>query len=112
MKEMEQKNLQAAELQDEDLEKVAGGSYMERHAYNNKDVYTSVGIECNWTVNPFKKDEFKYAGRKISSATASALVFYSHAKGLTGDVSDISAALDYKVSHGHGYEEDKENTNR
>lgn len=111
MKEMEQKNLQAEELKDKDLDRVAGGGWG-YHAYHNKDVYTSVGIECNWTNNPFEKDEFKYAGRKISSATASALVFYSHAKGLTGDVSDISAALDYKVSHGHGYEKDKENTNR
>lgn len=111
MKDMEQKNLKAAELQDEDLEKVAGGGWG-HHDYHNKDEYTSIGIKCNWTNNPFKEDEFKYAGQSISSDTASALVFYSRAKGLTGDVSDIAAALDYKSSHGSQYEGDVYNSNR
>lgn len=111
MKDMEKKNLKVAELQEKDLEKVAGGGWG-YHDYHNKDEYISAGIECDWTLNPFIKDKFKYAGREISSETASALVFYGHAKGLTGNVSDIAAALEFKSSHGSEYDADRKNSNR
>lgn len=110
MKDMEQKNLKSAELKEQDLEKVAGGGWG-YHDYHNKDEYTSIGIECDWTLNPFVKDKFKYKGQSISSATASALVFYNRQNGLAGDVSDIAAALEYKANHGSEYEADRKSSN-
>lgn len=104
---MEQKNMKAVELQDEDLEQVAGGGGF--YAYKNKDEYTAAGIKIETSF--WHPDELKYAGRYINFSTAAALVFYNRAVGLTGDVSDISAALDYKATHGSEYTDDVHNAN-
>lgn len=111
MKDMEQKNLKSAELQEKDLEKVAGGAWG-YHDYHNKDEYTSIGIKCNWTNNPFVKDKFEYGGISITSATASALVFYSHNRALTGYAdTDIDAALRFKAARLDEYKADKAQSN-
>lgn len=110
MKDMEQKNMKAVELKEQELEQVAGGGWG-YHDYHNKDEYITAGIKCDWTLNPFVKDKFEYAGQKISSDTASALVFYKHAVGLSGNASDITAALDYKSAHGSEYEADRKSSN-
>lgn len=104
---MEQKNMKALEIQDEDLEQVAGGG----RAYDNLEEYKYAGIK-HWRGTWFGTDNFEYAGKEISSDTASALVFYKRAVGLSGNTNDIAAALNYKNTHKKEYERDVKNSNR